>query len=158
RDGVAFQRVHAERTAPLEVIDLSGRSEQEWRRRLQADIQLPFDLVNGPTSRALLLQIGPDDQVLVFLLHHLVADIWSLVMCTQEFFELYEAARAGRQTALPAPKATYRDYVQSQTDLLASSEGQRLRDYWLRTLGGELPVLNLPTDRPRPPVQTYRGS
>jgi myxalamid-type polyketide synthase MxaB len=158
RDGVAFQRVHAKRTAPVEVIDMSGRSEQEWRRRLQADIQQPFDLVNGPTSRALLLQVGPDDQVLVFLLHHLVADIWSLVLCTQEFFELYEAARAGRPTALPSPTATFRDYVQSQTDLLASAEGQRLRDYWLRTLGGELPVLNLPTDRPRPPVQTYCGS
>src|SRR6185369_4141700 len=86
--------------------------------------------------------------------HHIIADLWSLAILLQELGELYK----GSQDSLPALSFNYADYVRWQEQMLASAEGERLWSYWRQQLSGELPVLELPFDRPRPLVQTYRGT
>ncbi|HYN21944.1 MAG TPA: amino acid adenylation domain-containing protein [Thermoanaerobaculia bacterium] len=95
---------------------------------------------------------SPGDQVLLLTLHHIVGDFWSLAVLARELGALYRGA------LLPAPELRYTDYVRWQREALAGPPGERLRGYWQRQLAGELPALDLPTDRPRPPVQTYGGS
>jgi amino acid adenylation domain-containing protein/non-ribosomal peptide synthase protein (TIGR01720 family) len=157
-DGRPVQSVRASLTVPLETNDASGWTEDEMRSRLQAEIHTPFDLERGPTSRALLFRRGPDEHILVFLLHHLVADLWSVVLCSREFLILYDAEKSGQAGALPPPATTYAGFVRWQTESLAGVEGERARTYWTGQLAGDLPVLNLPTDHPRPAAQTYRGA
>jgi myxalamid-type polyketide synthase MxaB len=158
KDGRPIQHVHARWEVPLQVVEASGWDESTLQERLQAEVHTPFDLENGPTARALLLRRGDDHHILVFLLHHIVADIWSLVLCTQEFLVLYEAERRGQLAQLPPVPAGYAAYVSWQQEMLAGPEGQRLQTYWKGQLDGELPILNLPTDRPRPVVQSFRGA
>jgi amino acid adenylation domain-containing protein/non-ribosomal peptide synthase protein (TIGR01720 family) len=157
-DGRPLQRVKPSQKAPFEVLDASGWSEAELRQRLVTESQKTFDLENGPTMRVVLLRRGPEEHILLFMMHHLVADLWSLVLCSREFLLFYEAEKRGQPAVVPPPATTYSDFVRWQTAMLAGPEGERLRSYWSRQLAGELPVLNLPTDRPRPAVQTYRGA
>jgi amino acid adenylation domain-containing protein/non-ribosomal peptide synthase protein (TIGR01720 family) len=157
-DGQPVQKVHTPWQAPFQVVDATGWDEAALRLRLSAEAHTPFDLEHGPTARALLFRAADDDHLLVFLLHHIVSDIWSLVLCTHEFSAFYEAEREQKTPTLPPPPSSYAAFVSWQTELLAGAEGQRLRDYWKGQLAGDLPVLNLPTDGPRPPVQTYRGA
>ena len=157
-DGKPVQRVNPSWDLPFEVIDASTWSEAELRQRLLAESQAPFDLVNGPTTRTVLLRRGPEEHILLYMMHHLVSDLWSLVLCCRETLLLYEAEKEGQPLTLPAPAATYADFVRWQSEMLAGAEGERLRSYWTKELAGELPVLTLPTDRPHPAVQTYRGA
>jgi hypothetical protein len=90
--------------------------------------------------------------------HHIVIDFWSLAVLLNELSVLYPAEKADVQAALPPLELQYTDYVRWQSEMLASPEGERLWAYWKKQLAGRLPVLNLPTDRPRPPIQTYRGA
>ena len=90
--------------------------------------------------------------------HHIVIDFWSLAVILNELGVLYPAEKAGVQAALPPLDLQYTDYVRWQSEMLASPEGERLWAYWQKQLAGPLPVLNLPTDRPRPPIQTYHGA
>ncbi len=155
--GRPFQRVHPRQEVSVSVVDASGWEEAALQERLVQESHAPFDLENGPTARAVVYRRADDDHVLLFLMHHIIVDIWSLVQITQEFSVLYAAERAG--VAAPLPQAGgYAAFVRWQAELLAGPEGERLRAYWKDQLAGELPVLNLPTDRPRPAVQSYRGA
>jgi amino acid adenylation domain-containing protein/non-ribosomal peptide synthase protein (TIGR01720 family) len=158
KEGKPLQKVHARYPVPFQVVDAAGWDDAALRVRLATEVHTPFDLENGPAARALLFRLADDQHVLVFLLHHIVADIWSLVLCTQEFLGLYEADRTARPADLPPVPASYAAYVQWQSEMLAGAEGRRLEAYWKGQLAGDLPVLNLPTDRPRPAVQTYAGA
>ena len=99
----------------------------------------------------------PDDHIFLLAVHHIVGDFWSLVLVIEEMQALYPAECAGRPAALPAPAKQYRDFVRWQTEMLAGPEGERLWPYWERQLAGVPTVLDLPTDRPRPPVFSRRG-
>jgi myxalamid-type polyketide synthase MxaB len=157
-DGQPLQQIHTPWEAPFQVVDAAGWDETALQERLSTEAHTPFDLEHGPTARALLFRVAEDHHLLVFLLHHVVADIWSLVLCTHEFSALYEAERSGNVPTLPPPPSTYAAFVRWQTELLPGPGGQALGDYWMGQLAGDLPVLNLPTDRPRPPAQTFRGA
>ena len=156
-EGRPFQRVHPRQEVSVSVVDAAGWEEAALQERLVQESHTPFDLENGPTARAVLYRRADDDHVLLFLMHHIIVDIWSLVQVTQEFSLLYAAERAGVAAPLP-PAGGYAAFVRWQAELLAGPEGERLRAYWKDRLAGELPVLNLPTDRPRPAVQSYRGA
>jgi hypothetical protein len=99
-----------------------------------------------------------NDHVLLLVVHHIVIDFWSLALLLTELGTLYPAEKAGAQAPLPALDSQYTDYVRWQAEMLASAEGERLWVYWQKQLAGQLPLLELPTDRPRPPVPTYRGA
>jgi amino acid adenylation domain-containing protein/thioester reductase-like protein len=152
------QLVHEAAAPALEVIDAVGWDDDELGRRLHDEAHGPFNLERGPLLRSALYRRGPDESVLLLTAHHIVSDFWTLGVLMDELGSLYPAVRAGGAPSLPPPPAQYADFVRWQADLLAGPEGGRLWDYWRQRLRGDLPALNLPTDRPRPPALTDRGA
>ena len=99
------------------------------------------------------------EHTLLLVIHHIVVDFWSLAIILNELGVLYSAEKTGDAAAALAPlDLQYTDFVRWQSAMLASPAGERLWDYWKTQLAGPLPVLNLPTDRPRPPIQMFRGA
>lgn len=157
-DGEPLQQVHQHVKFVLQDEDASGLSESQLKDHVEEVASRPFDLQQAPLLRVNLLKRSPGEHVLVLAMHHIVADLWSLGVLIHELGELYRAARTQALPALPALTLRYSDYVRWQNEMLASAEGERLWNYWQQQLGAELPVLNLPGDRPRPAIQTYRGA
>jgi amino acid adenylation domain-containing protein len=152
---LASVQQHAELS--FHVEDATDWNEARLNDRMVAESHRPFNLEHDPLLRVTLFQRGKDEHVLLIVVHHIVADFWSLAVMLDELDQLYRASQAGTKIALPELTLDYGDYVRWQTDLLAGASGERLWSYWQRQLAGELPLLQLPTDRPRPAVQTYRG-
>ncbi len=157
-DGVPTSHLHPEMPVDFDVIPVNTNPWENHREQVLTDVHQPFDLEHGPILRARLYRQSDHDSMLVLTLHHIAIDFWSLGVLLQELRVVYAALRAQQPVPLPPLWVTYDHYVRQQTDMLAKPEGGRLRDYWLRQLSGELPVLDLPLDRPRPMVQTYQGA
>ena len=157
RDGELVQRVHESIPLPFEVVDASSWSEETLRERFEAEAHRPFDLERGPLVRMHLFRRAADDHIFVLTVHHIVGDFWSLILVLEEMQARYPAMRDGRPSSLPAPAREYRDFVDWQAELLAGPEGERLWAYWQRELAGAPTVLDLPIDRPRPPLFSRRG-
>ena len=145
----------------LPVEDLTAvLAEQrgaEAQRRAQAEAIRPFDLATGPLMRARLLQLDPDEHVLLLTMHHIVSDGWSMGIVFQELSAFYEAFTRGKLPGLPELSIQYASYTLWQREWLQGEELERQLGYWRKQLEGAPPVLELPTDRPRPTVPTYRG-
>ena len=143
----------------LEEVDLRKEADPEeaLRRETAARMAEPFDLGEGPLFRAVLFRSGRNVWVLFLNLHHIVTDGWSFHIMAREVLALYHAYSSGGASPLPPLPLQYRDYAARQQELLASAEVGPHRDYWLEKLGGEIPVLQIPLDHPRPPSRTYRG-
>ncbi len=157
--GEPRQRISRRALGSLERADLAGEADPEAAARAlaRADAARPFDLEAGPLLRATLLRLGEGRQVLLFNTHHIVSDDWSLGVLVREFIRGYTLRQGGEEPGLPALRVQYRDYAVWQN---AQLEGEALaphRDYWRRQFAGEIPVLDLAADFPRPPVKTYRG-
>ena len=116
-----------------------------------------FDLSRGPLVRARLLRLGARDHVLVLVQHHIISDGWSVSVLTRELGEAYQALAAHRPASLPPLPVTFADFAQWQRGRLSGPEADAMLERWRRRLEG-CAELELPTDRPRPPVQTFRGS
>lgn len=99
-----------------------------------------------------------NEHILLLAVHHIIADFWSLTVLVDELGIIYQAQKADKQHTLIPLTLQYTDYVRAFAEMLASPTGERLWVYWHKQLSGQLPVLNLPTDRPRPPIQTYQGA
>ncbi|WP_460318522.1 non-ribosomal peptide synthase/polyketide synthase [Pseudomonas ogarae] len=125
---------------------------------VEREIARPFDLRQGPLLRVSLLKIAEDDHVLVLIQHHIVADGWSMQVLVDELVRHYAADTAGESLVLPELTVQYADYAIWQRHWLEAGERERQLAYWVQTLGGEQPVLELPFDHPRPPVQSFRGA
>ncbi len=157
RNGEPLQRVHQRMDVCFKVVAFPTESESSMEQRLNEEIETPFDLSEGPLFRATLFARSVDQQVLLFVFHHIVEDFWSLNLTLYELSRLYSAGKAVLAADLLPLPLQYTDYVRRQIDILAGPTGAELWKYWQRQLAGELPLLSLPTDRPHPPVQTYRG-
>src|SRR5690606_8192056 len=159
-DGRPVQRIHAPTPFALPVTDLSGlpseEREAEARRRAAEEAGRPFDLEQGPLFRAALLRLAEDEHVLLLGMHHIVSDGWSFGVLTRELGTLYRAFTSGEPSPLEDFEVQYADFAAWQRGWLQGRTLQRQIDYWVRQLDG-LATLQLPTDRPRPPVQTYNG-
>jgi amino acid adenylation domain-containing protein len=118
----------------------------------------PFDLQHGPLFRASLLHLSEGDHVLVLTLHHIVSDGWSIGVLTRELSALYSAYCAGEASPLEPLPLQYADYALWQRGWLQGSVLEDQLGYWKSRLSGAPALLELPTDRPRPAVQTYRGA
>ncbi|HET6974042.1 MAG TPA: amino acid adenylation domain-containing protein [Pyrinomonadaceae bacterium] len=154
--GQPMQRIHEHLPLHFESIDASSWSEiDEW---CAEEALRPFDFNAGPLWRVSLLKRRSDEHVLLIVAHHIIVDFWSLNVMWQELGELYTAQREERQPRLPVLESQYAGYVRRRAELLDGPEGERLWTYWQRQLGPDLPVLDLPSDRPRPPVQSHRGT
>ncbi|MET0626705.1 MAG: condensation domain-containing protein, partial [Pyrinomonadaceae bacterium] len=158
REGVPVRRVNEHAQFLYEELDAANLDEPALRELLAERAHRPFDLSAGPLFRVSLLRRADDEHVLLLAAHHIVIDFWSLAVLVSELGAFYDAGRRGERAALPPPAGRYEDYVRRQRRALEGAEGARLWDYWRERLGGELPVLDLPTDRPRPPVQTFSGA
>jgi amino acid adenylation domain-containing protein len=127
--------------------------------RLAADeAGQPFDLEHGPLIRGRLAQLDHDDHALLVTMHHIVSDGWSMGILINELNALYRAYCEGGEAALPDLPIQYADYAAWQRQWLQGAVLGTQIDYWRRQLGGELPVLALPTDKTRPDQQTHRGA
>jgi amino acid adenylation domain-containing protein len=156
--GEPVQRIRGQIEVPFQAIDASGWSAAQLDAALAEASGQPFDIERDPLLRVTLFSRSAQDHVLLLLVHHIVADFWSLAVLLEELGTCYAKARAGAPSALPPLPAQYADYVRWQAETLAGAEGQRLWSYWQTKLAGDLPALDLPADRPRPPAQTYRGA
>nr|VFK27700.1 MAG: Acyl-CoA synthetase (AMP-forming)/AMP-acid ligase II [Candidatus Kentron sp. MB]VFK35522.1 MAG: Acyl-CoA synthetase (AMP-forming)/AMP-acid ligase II [Candidatus Kentron sp. MB]VFK75716.1 MAG: Acyl-CoA synthetase (AMP-forming)/AMP-acid ligase II [Candidatus Kentron sp. MB] len=157
-DGQPVQIIHGRRDIYFEEIDVSQDTEEELHRRVRAAYRRPFDLEQDPLFRVSLFSCAPEEHVLLLTLHHIITDGWSVWRLLPKIFTLYSARKFGREAVLPPLRWQYQDFVRWQNELLAGPEGERLWQYWQEQLSGELPVLDLPTDRPRPPVQSNNGA
>jgi amino acid adenylation domain-containing protein len=144
----------------LSTVDLTGvpaaEREAAWRRLASEEAARPFVLDQGPLLRTLLLRLADDCHVLVLTVHHAVFDGWSCTVLLRELATLYEAAEAGRPASLVELPVQFADYAVWERDRLQGTVLDDLVEYWLQTLGGA-PVLQMPTDRPRPAAQAYAG-
>ncbi|MBN1203856.1 MAG: amino acid adenylation domain-containing protein [Myxococcaceae bacterium] len=159
-DGKPVQVLAASKHLPLPVIDLRAvaNREAEASRLAMEEAQRPFDLHRGPLIRSTLLRLADTDHVLLLTLHHIVADGWSMSVLFRELSALYEAFSAGRASPLPELPIQYADFSQWQLDLLQGETLQEHLTYWRQHLQDAPRLLSLPTDRPRPPVQVFRGA
>src|SRR5262249_29252215 len=141
RDGIPLQRVATRGELPLEVLDASGWPPEELEERLLAHVHHPFDLERGPLVRALLVTAPGQSPALVFCVHHIIGDLWSLVLLMEEVRTAYQERLAAKPIIWASLGVTYRDFVHWQQEMLRGPEGERQRAYWLRRLEGELPSL-----------------
>jgi len=156
--GKPAQQVHQELGVHFVETDASGLNSEVLQSRLLEEAYRPFDLERGPVLRVNLFTCSAQEHVLLLVVHHVAIDFWSLAVLLTELGVLYAAEKAGVQALLPALDSQYTDYVRWQAEMLAGPEGERLWAYWQKQLSGQLPLLELPTDRPRPSVPTYRGA
>ncbi|WP_029006248.1 non-ribosomal peptide synthetase, partial [Azorhizobium doebereinerae] len=161
RDGSPVQVVAPHVALDLPLDDLSAlpadARQAEAARRATEEGRLPFDLAAGPLLRARLLKLAADDHLLLLTLHHIVSDGWSMGVLFRELSALYPAFLAGRPSPLPPLPIQYPDYARWQRDWLAGDELERQLSYWRTQLAGCPALIDLPTDRPHPPVQSYAG-
>ncbi|MGU9807845.1 UNVERIFIED_CONTAM: non-ribosomal peptide synthase/polyketide synthase [Pseudomonas sp. CM11] len=136
----------------------SASEDDAIKAFVEAETARPFDLRQGPLLRVSLLKIAEDDHVLALIQHHIIADGWSMQVLVDELVRHYAADTAGQPLALPALSVQYADYAIWQRHWLEAGERERQLAYWVQTLGDEQPVLELPLDHPRPPVQSFRGA
>ncbi|WP_025110384.1 non-ribosomal peptide synthetase [Pseudomonas sp. H1h] len=151
-------------TAPLliEQVDFTGLTPAERELAVadaaQQQSLLPFDLGEGPLLRIKLLKLDAQEHVLLLTLHHIVSDGWSMNVLIDEFIRCYDAFDAGQPVQLAPLPIQYSDYALWQRRWLEAGEQARQLDYWQAQLGAEHPVLELPTDHPRPAMPSYRGT
>ncbi|HLM55240.1 MAG TPA: amino acid adenylation domain-containing protein [Pyrinomonadaceae bacterium] len=153
---VAPELKHALRVEDLSALPEAER-ESEAVRLTTEEARRPFDLARGPLLRARLLRLGDDEHVLLFTMHHIVSDGWSMGVLVREIGAIYSAYARGAESPLPELPIQYADFALWQRDWLQGAALAEQLAYWREHLGGELPVLQLPTDHARPPVQTYQG-
>ncbi|MEA2560961.1 MAG: hypothetical protein QOH06_2465, partial [Acidobacteriota bacterium] len=155
-EGQPVQAVAAELALAIPVLDLRAvpapAREEEARRLEREEVLRPFDLARGPVLRLTLLRLADERSVLLLTLHHIAADGWSLGILLRELGALY----AGE--TLPPLPLQYADFALWQRERLAGSVLEKLLAFWRTQLEGAPPVLALPTDRPRPAIQSFRGA
>ncbi|MGZ3458320.1 MAG: condensation domain-containing protein, partial [Archangium sp.] len=146
----------------LTCVDLSARPlaerEAEALRLFREEVLRPFDLTRGPLLRVTLLRLSDTQHVLVLLMHHIVSDGWSMNVLVQEMAALYVAFSQGKPSPLPALPVQYADFALWQRQWLQDEQLERQLTWWKQQLEGMPGLLELPVDRPRSPVRTFRGT
>ncbi|WP_144160628.1 non-ribosomal peptide synthetase, partial [Paraburkholderia sp. BCC1885] len=159
--GQPVQQVAATADLRIERIDMSALPENERQARVQIqaheEAHRPFDLEKGPLIRLKLVILADQEHVLLVTVHHIIVEGWAMEVFAREYIELYRAHVEGRSATLEQLDIQYADFAAWQRKWLSAGEGERQISYWRSALGNEHPVLDLPTDRPRTPVQTFRG-
>ena len=149
-------------TVTLTVVDLQGFEENEQsadiQRLVNLDAQKAFDVNSCPLLRLSLLQLGEDSHILVLTMHHIVSDGWSMGVFIHELSTLYQAFALGEVSPLPDLPIQYADFAVWQRQWLRGEVYEAKLNYWKQQLADVPPLLELPIDKPRPPVQTSQGS
>jgi amino acid adenylation domain-containing protein len=160
--GRPIQVIHSDVDILSPTVDLAALSESdrqvEARRLAVWEAQRPFDLARGPLVRVLMLRLSEEKLFLLRTMHHIVCDGWSMEVLLREASALYEAFSQGQPSPLPDLPIQYADYAAWQRQWLQGEVLERQIAYWKDQLAGALTVLELPIDRPRPPIPTYQGA
>ncbi len=160
-DGGPQQVITPTLSVTLQLLDLRELSENEReteaRRLISEEARRPFDLEQELLFRATLCRLAENENVLFINMHHIVSDGWSFGVLFRELTALYQAFSKGDPSPLPELPIQYADYAAWQRDWLRGEALEKQLSYWRQQLSGELPILELPVDRPRPAVQTFRG-
>jgi amino acid adenylation domain-containing protein len=159
--GEPVARVGAAEPPALPLVDLWGLQGAAWevaRRLARQEAGRPFDLMRGPLLRLVLVRLGESSHALLSTMHHIVSDGWSTGILIRELSALYQAFLAGRGSPLPELPIQYADFAVWQRGWLSGEVLEGELAYWRRQLAGAPPVLELPTDRPRPAVRRGRGA
>ncbi|HEV2148772.1 MAG TPA: amino acid adenylation domain-containing protein [Longimicrobiaceae bacterium] len=143
---------------PVEELDGVPDPEAATRERAGEEARRPFDLAEGPLLRTRLLRFGPGSHVLLATMHHIVSDGWSRGVMIRELSALYDAALRGEPASLPELPIQYADFAAWQRERLEGPSAAAQVEYWRKHLEGAPAALELPTDSPRPPVQTFPGA
>lgn len=141
----------------LRALPPAAREAESHKLTIEAS-RHRFDLAELPLLHVRLLRMAEADHILLLTIHHIISDEWSNEVFWRELSLCYKAVAAGSQINLPALPLQYVDFAYWQRQWLAESHMQRQLDYWMGRLSGELPLLQLPTDRPRPVAQRYQGA
>ncbi|HEU4881191.1 MAG TPA: amino acid adenylation domain-containing protein, partial [Longimicrobium sp.] len=161
-DGRPVQRIHAPWTVSLPVIDFSGTPaearEDAVRAWMRQDFSQRFDLAALPLLRWTLLRMDDGEHRLVHVEHHIIHDGWSFNVLLRDLMEAYGAAVHGRGAGLAPLELQFGDFCAWQREWMKSDAAREQLAYWRQALAGSPPVLELPTDRPRPAVQRFRGA
>ncbi|MBV8464381.1 MAG: amino acid adenylation domain-containing protein, partial [Burkholderiales bacterium] len=161
-DGTPHQAIAAEdigfALSERDLSHLHGTEQQQLLQAISADeANAAFDLATGPLIRGQLIYLGGDEHLLLITKHHIVSDGWSIGVLVQEISTLYSAFSRGRPDPLPPLAVQYADYAVWQRHWLQGEVLATQTDFWKSFLGGAPELLELPTDRPRPAVQSYAG-
>jgi acyl carrier protein len=159
-EGTPYQLVAPAAEVPLPVIDLSALPRDERERRVEAEIEAqraePFDLEAGPLCRFRLLQLAPDTYVFCQGFHHIITDGWSAALINAELSAAYRSLHAGVEPVFADLELDYPEYAAAQRERLQGKALEEELAYWRESLA-DLPVLDLPADRPRPADGGHRG-
>lgn len=156
--GEPAQYVHERMEVEFVQVNVRSWTDAEMDAYLIEQAHQPFKLDEGPLLRVTLLERSNNEYVLLLVVHHIAVDYWSLALLWDELGALYISGLGDQAPELALPRRQFADYVRWQRQLLESAEGERLRAYWRKQLDGELRALDLPTDRPRPALQTFHGA
>ncbi|MBS1808496.1 MAG: amino acid adenylation domain-containing protein [Acidobacteria bacterium] len=158
-EGEPQQIIHETQVVTIYRLDLSQQpeGETEMLRLLSQEAERPFDLTRGPLVRFWLVGMQEDEHVLFVLLHHILSDGWSVGVFWQEFAQLYQSFAQGQHPTLAPLPIQFGDYTEWQRQQKAKDIDEQLA-YWKTQLDGAPALLELPTDRPRPAVQSFRGA
>jgi amino acid adenylation domain-containing protein len=161
-DGAVMSKINepADSLFTLEIVDCRGKQATDPAVKAIAleKLTAPFDLELGPLLRACLLQVADNSHVLLVTMHHIISDGWSIQVMVKELLDFYKGHVAGKENVLPPLPVQYKDYTAWLEQRLSAEAMQAHRRYWLGRFEGELPVLQLPTDFPRPAVKSTRGA
>ncbi|HYT33386.1 MAG TPA: condensation domain-containing protein, partial [Thermoanaerobaculia bacterium] len=161
-EATPVQQIHESASASLAVFDLEGLPEEqreaELHRRIHDEIRRPFDLTKLPLIRWTLFRLGPEEHVLQHVEHHMVHDGWSFNVFLRELATLYRSFREGGLSPLPEPEIQFADFAVFQRRWIETEEATAQRAYWTKKLGPPPAPLEIPSDRPRPALQTFRGA
>ena len=164
QQGLPVQFIAPPTAVRLPLVTLEERPEEKEGLYKQLvsfatkEARRPFDLATGPLLRSTLLQIGPQSHLFLLTMHHIVSDRWSMGLLIQELFTLYEAFSSGQPSPLPELSIQYADFALWQRQWLTGDVLAEQLAYWKAQLADAPPLLELPTDRPRSPVQSFRGA
>ncbi|WP_157560102.1 non-ribosomal peptide synthetase [Kordia algicida] len=162
KDGEPRQKIQSmeEQSFVLEIADL--QAVKESKEVIDAEVQklafYPFDLQNGPLMKVKLLKLAPEKHMLLFATHHIISDEWSLQIFVKEILTIYNAFLAYETPNLTPLAIQYKDYVAWKEQELANIGTESHHEFWMKKFEGEIPVLLIPTDFPRPALQTFNGS
>ena len=156
-EGTLVQVIAPPGPMPFEEITATRGAEDGARVAVRAVMRQPFDLARGPVVRAALITVSPTEHLLVLSVHHICCDAWSLDVIYRDLAAAYAAFVAGGSPALPPLPVQYADYAVWQRTRMEGETHEKQLAFWREHLGGAPPAIDLPTDRPRPALQTFRG-
>ncbi|MHB1037651.1 MAG: amino acid adenylation domain-containing protein [Pirellulales bacterium] len=161
-DGRPWRRIDAEAELSITRVDLeslpAGERQAELDRLVREESRKPFDLAAGPPVRCVLYRLGPQEHVVLLAMHHIIVDGWSIGVMLREMAAMYDAFAGGESSPLAPLDIEYADFAAWQQQHVAREVLDREFAYWEKLLGDEPPLLDLPTDRPRPSRPSFAGA